>query len=249
MSIGISHEDVISSDALLFLLLSITLASRLGCLAQEVSLGMRSQGSSLWSRLIKALYGDRVSLDGTGSVSRPSLWNNIIRELGSLSLKGINLHSHNGAHTLFWEDSWITDSPLRQTYSQLYALENVKHVSIADKLSDVSLIDSFRRAPRDGLEEEQYLSLMDLVASVILSNSNDRWVWAFDSAGEFTVKSSCTFIDDSLLPTVGSLTRWVKIFLPLSVPFVIPPENLVPIFFFRASWLVFFCIKLPIGGN
>ncbi|GJZ21920.1 RNA-directed DNA polymerase, eukaryota [Tanacetum coccineum] len=144
---------------------------------------IRSQGSSLSSRLIKAFYGDHVSLYGTCSVSRPSLWNNIIRELGSLSLKGINLDSHmkkkvgNGAYTLFWEDSWITDSPLRQTYSWLYALENVKHVSIADKLSDVSLIDSFRRAPRGGLEEEQYLSLMDLVASVILSNSNDRWVW------------------------------------------------------------------------
>ncbi|GJW38881.1 RNA-directed DNA polymerase, eukaryota [Tanacetum coccineum] len=182
----------------------------------------RSQGSSLWSRLIKALYGDHVSLDGTGSVSRPSLWNNIIRELGSLSLKGINLDSHmkkkvgNGAYTLFWEDSWITDSPLRQTYSWLYALENVKHVSIADKLSDVSLIDSFRRAPRGGPEEEQYLSLMDLVASVILSNSNDRWVWALDSAGEFTVKSARTFIDDSLLPTIGSPTRWVKV-VPIKI--------------------------------
>nr|GFC20197.1 RNA-directed DNA polymerase, eukaryota [Tanacetum cinerariifolium] len=63
-------------------------------------------------------------------------------------------------------------------------------------------IDSFRRAPRDGLEEEQYLSLVDLVDSVILSNSNDRWVWTLDSAGEFTVKSARTFIDDSLLPTV-----------------------------------------------
>ncbi|GJU89053.1 RNA-directed DNA polymerase, eukaryota [Tanacetum coccineum] len=76
-----------------------------------------------------------------------------------------------------------------------------------------SLIDSFRRAPRGGLEEEQYLSLMDLVASVILSNSNDRWLWALDSAGEFTIKSARTFIDDSLLPTIGSHTRWVKVVL------------------------------------
>nr|GEV76245.1 RNA-directed DNA polymerase, eukaryota, reverse transcriptase zinc-binding domain protein [Tanacetum cinerariifolium] len=135
---------------------------------------------------------------------------------------GINLHSHmkkkvgNGAHTLFWKDSWITDSPLRQTYSRLYALKSVKHVSIADKLGDVSLIDSFRRAPRDGLEEEQYLSLVDLVDSVILSNSNDRWVWTLDSAGEFTVKSARTFIDDSLLPTVGSPTRWPKV-VPIKI--------------------------------
>ncbi|GJZ81284.1 RNA-directed DNA polymerase, eukaryota [Tanacetum coccineum] len=60
------------------------------------------------------------------------------------------------------------------------------------------------------LEEEQYLSLVDIVASVVLSNSNDRWVWSLDSAGEFTVKSAHMFIDDSFLPSVGSSTRWIK---------------------------------------
>nr|GEW95701.1 hypothetical protein [Tanacetum cinerariifolium] len=141
----------ISLDALLFPCLSTTLASRLECLAQKVW-RFRSQGSSLWSHFIKALYGDHVSLDGTCSVSRPSLWNSNIRELGALSIKGIDLHSHmknkvgNGAHTLFWEDSWITDSALRQIYHRLYALESDKHATVADKLSDVSLIDSFRRA-------------------------------------------------------------------------------------------------------
>ncbi|GKD43240.1 RNA-directed DNA polymerase, eukaryota [Tanacetum coccineum] len=68
-----------------------------------------------------------------------------------------------------------------QTYPRMYALENVKHVSIADKLNDVSLTDSFRRSPRGGLEEEQYLSLVDIVAFVVLSNSNDIWVWSLDS--------------------------------------------------------------------
>ncbi|GJW10658.1 hypothetical protein Tco_1576485, partial [Tanacetum coccineum] len=116
----------------------------------------------------------------------------------------------NGAQTLFWEDPWIIDSPLRKNYPRMYALENVKHVSIADKLNDVSLTDSFRRSPRGGLEEEQYLSLVDIVASVVLSNSNDRWVWSLDSAGEFTVKSARMFIDDSFLPSVGSSTRWIK---------------------------------------
>ncbi|GJW38359.1 hypothetical protein Tco_0064204 [Tanacetum coccineum] len=77
--------------------------------------------------------------------------------------KGINLHPlmkkkvGNGAQTWFWEDPWIIDSPLRQTYPRMYALEKVKHVSIADKPNDVSLTDSFRRSPRGGLEEEQYL--------------------------------------------------------------------------------------------
>nr|GEW68637.1 RNA-directed DNA polymerase, eukaryota [Tanacetum cinerariifolium] len=109
------------------------------------------------------LYGDRVSIDGTEKVG-------------------------NGAHTLFWEDSWITDSPLRQTYPQLYALESVKHVSIANKLNDVSLTDSVRRGPRGGLEEEQYLSLIDIVAFVVLFKSNDRWVWSLESADKLPMR-------------------------------------------------------------
>ncbi|GJU37573.1 RNA-directed DNA polymerase, eukaryota [Tanacetum coccineum] len=65
------------------------------------------------------------------------------------------------------------------------------------------------RNPRGGTEEEQYLLLVEKVASVILSNSNDRWTWSFASSGEFSVKSARIHIDDILLPSVGSVTRWV----------------------------------------
>nr|GEX05119.1 RNA-directed DNA polymerase, eukaryota [Tanacetum cinerariifolium] len=76
----------------------------------------------------------------------------------------------NGVHTLFWDDTWINDIPLSQTYPRLYALE------------------------------------------IILSNSNDRWVWLLDSSGECSVSSARSCIDDLLLPTVGYPTRWVKVF-------------------------------------
>ncbi|GKA77246.1 RNA-directed DNA polymerase, eukaryota [Tanacetum coccineum] len=182
----------------------------------------KSQETSLWSRFIRAVYGDQVALDNLGFVARSSPWINIIRELRSLSLKGIDLLSQmkkkvgNGSNTLFWKDSWITDSPLMHIYPRLFALECNKHTTVADKFRDISLTHSFRRAPRGGLEEEQYLSFVDKVDSVILPNSNDRWVWSIDSSGEFSVKSARSFIDESLLPTVGSPTRWVKV-VPIKV--------------------------------
>ncbi|GKC49418.1 hypothetical protein Tco_1072163 [Tanacetum coccineum] len=72
-----------------------------------------------------------------------------------------------------------------------------------------SLTGSFRRNPRGGIEEKQYLLLVEKVASVILSNSNDRWTWSLDFSGEFSVKSARIHIDDILLPSVGSVMRWV----------------------------------------
>ncbi|GKC28591.1 RNA-directed DNA polymerase, eukaryota, partial [Tanacetum coccineum] len=42
------------------------------------------------------------------------------------------------------------------------------------------------------------------------------WVWLIDSSGEFSVKSARALIDDFILPTVGSPTRWVKI-VPIKI--------------------------------
>ncbi|GKC66458.1 hypothetical protein Tco_1099056 [Tanacetum coccineum] len=106
-------------------------------------------------------------------------------------------------------DVWLDDHPLKLSFPRLYALECDKEVSVAAKLIDSSLTGSFRRNPRGGIEEKQYLLLVEKVASVILSNSNDRWTWSLDFSGEFSVKSARIHIDDILLPSVGSVMRWV----------------------------------------
>nr|GEW84467.1 hypothetical protein [Tanacetum cinerariifolium] len=118
----------------------------------------------------------------------------------------------NGVYTRFWDDAWLFDSLLMHVYPRLYALKCAKHVTVAAKLSDSSLIDSFRRPPRGGVEEEQLLGLIDNIDSVILSNSNDRWVWSLESSGEFSFKTARSHIDDFFLPSVGDPTRWIKIF-------------------------------------
>nr|GEU35782.1 RNA-directed DNA polymerase, eukaryota, reverse transcriptase zinc-binding domain protein [Tanacetum cinerariifolium] len=123
--------------------------------------------SSLWYRCIKAIYGDRGALDSSGILARRSPWTDIIREFHSLSSKGINLHAFvkkkvgDGEKTLFWEDSWLSDPPLKNIFPRLYTLETNKHASVAAKFRDTSMSASFRRVPRGGLEEEQFQLLVD----------------------------------------------------------------------------------------
>ncbi|GJR33625.1 RNA-directed DNA polymerase, eukaryota, reverse transcriptase zinc-binding domain protein [Tanacetum coccineum] len=175
-----------------------------------------ANGASLWSRFISAIYGIRGALDNSSSYSRRSPWLDIVNEVRKLASKGIDILSlvkkkvGNGEATSFWNDVWLGDFPLKQTYPRLYFLELDKHVSVASKLRANSLISSFRRSPRSGIEEEQLLLLISNTSSVILPNISDRWSWLLDPSGDFSVKSTREFIDDSMLPKTDVPTRWVK---------------------------------------
>nr|GEV43530.1 RNA-directed DNA polymerase, eukaryota [Tanacetum cinerariifolium] len=114
-----------------------------------------------------------------GSLSRNSPWSDNIKEVAFLSLKGINFLS--------------------------YVKKKVGNGEHTCFWEDVWLDDHPLKL--DGIEEEKYLLLVEKVASMILSNSNDRWTWSLASSGEFSVKSARIHIDDILLPSVGSVTR------------------------------------------
>ncbi|GJR98354.1 hypothetical protein Tco_0270528 [Tanacetum coccineum] len=136
-----------------------------------------SNGSSLWSRFIAAIHGPRGGLDMPRTPTRHSPWLDLVRELRKLSSNGINLMSFvskkvgNGEHTLFWEDVWYGDTALRHLYPRLFLLESDKNASVASKFRDNSFSTSFRRAPRSGIEEEQF-TLVDWLV-ILCSKSFD----------------------------------------------------------------------------
>ncbi|GJW48716.1 RNA-directed DNA polymerase, eukaryota, reverse transcriptase zinc-binding domain protein [Tanacetum coccineum] len=143
-----------------------------------------SNGASLWSRLITAIHGVNGAINSEHKSSRGSLWLDIIRATQKLSNTCVNL---------------------------LFLMKKVGNgeATVAAKLRDSSLISSFRRSPRGGIEDDQLRLLEGTISLVLLSQSSDRWIWRLDSSGDFSVKSTRNYIDDSFLPKSEAPTRWI----------------------------------------
>nr|GEU70763.1 RNA-directed DNA polymerase, eukaryota [Tanacetum cinerariifolium] len=126
---------------------------------------------------------------------------------------GISINNSLTISNLFYADDvvFIDDMALKHRYPRLYALELSKHISVSEKLSSDSLVFSFRRIPRGGIEEEQQRYLQTRIEGIILAPMSDRWIWSYESSGEFSVKSARSFIDDSLLPKEEVPIRWVNV--------------------------------------
>ncbi|GJZ50146.1 RNA-directed DNA polymerase, eukaryota, reverse transcriptase zinc-binding domain protein, partial [Tanacetum coccineum] len=175
-----------------------------------------SQGNSLWARTIKAIHGSNGLIGTTLRKGYKSCWTSIIREMESLSKHGINVMQYmhiklgDGESSKFWYDNWCEDGVLKDRYPRVYALESCKNVTVAAKLRQVDLSQSFRRQPRGGIEQEQFQKIDNLVKLVTLDSSKDRWTWKLEKSGEFSVASIRKLIDDKTLPSSDYITRWNK---------------------------------------
>ncbi|GKA73932.1 RNA-directed DNA polymerase, eukaryota [Tanacetum coccineum] len=140
-----------------------------------------SQKDSLWTKVIVAIHGVGGKIHSEWTSTGKSCWLSILSEVRSLQRKDI-----------------------------LYALESSKDVTVSSKIGDTSLVCSFRRIPRGGIEQNQFDSLVELVRSVTIVPSADRWNWNLESTGIFSVASARRRIDEICLPNIGEETRWVK---------------------------------------
>ncbi|GKE19112.1 RNA-directed DNA polymerase, eukaryota [Tanacetum coccineum] len=140
----------------------------------------KTQSQSLWTRVIKVIYGANGAIDKPNHNHMRSLWLDILREASALKIKGIDFYAYihkkvgNGEDTLFWEDPWLGENVLRIQYPRLYALETCKSISVADKIKHDSLSYSFRHLPRGGAEDTQFGLLNSCLANLLLPQMRVR---------------------------------------------------------------------------
>ncbi|GKD96552.1 hypothetical protein Tco_1380449, partial [Tanacetum coccineum] len=106
-----------------------------------------------WSKVLASKKFGGLGVSSFFALNRALLFNSIITEVNSLKVKGVKLISHckiragKGTGTSFWKDIWIGDNLLKLSFPRLFALEENKDISVADKMN-TSISSSFRRHVR-----------------------------------------------------------------------------------------------------
>ncbi|GJY05225.1 RNA-directed DNA polymerase, eukaryota, partial [Tanacetum coccineum] len=83
-----------------------------------------------------------------------------------------------------WNLAEVGDSQLRHLFPRLFALETKKDCSVASKIQS-SVISTFRRPVKGGIETAQLDLLEKSIEGTILSTLDDRWIWDLNGEGVF----------------------------------------------------------------
>ncbi|GJX93277.1 hypothetical protein Tco_0347863 [Tanacetum coccineum] len=104
-----------------------------------------------------------------------STWSSIMREVQLLKSKGFDFMSlcskrvRDGSNTRFWLDVWKGDSPFCDVFPRIFALEQDKQMTVANKMA-AHVSASFRRPVRGGIEQQQLSDLVTCMDSVSLNS-------------------------------------------------------------------------------
>ncbi|GJY02233.1 hypothetical protein Tco_0360385 [Tanacetum coccineum] len=88
-----------------------------------------SQKCSLWTKVIKAIYGEDGNLNKDVSGGVQTCWTSIVHEVRVLQGQGINVADYirlklgNGENTRFWVDNWYEGGVIKELFPRTFALE------------------------------------------------------------------------------------------------------------------------------
>ncbi|GJT58097.1 RNA-directed DNA polymerase, eukaryota, partial [Tanacetum coccineum] len=182
----------------------------------------RTTSNSLWVNVIKDIHGHDGGI-GSGRVGKlsHSPWNSIIRTLSHLQAKGIDLLAlcgrslGDGNSISYWGDKWCGTRPLKDSFPRVYALDDNKLCTVAQRINIEDWSFVLRRPPRGGAESYQLDELIQFTRDVVLSDSADAWTWELDKSG-YSVSSARIHIDEHTLNGTFTSTRWLRC-IPIKV--------------------------------
>ena len=99
----------------------------------------------------------------------------------------------NGRNTLFWDDTWISDVPLRLLFPRVFNLCRDKSATVNQCFADGEVSLNFRRTFTQS-DFEEWEKLLDLLQNVSLNEAEDKVKWALEKSNTYSTKSMYIFL-------------------------------------------------------
>nr|GEY62122.1 putative RNA-directed DNA polymerase, eukaryota, reverse transcriptase zinc-binding domain protein [Tanacetum cinerariifolium] len=157
--------------------------------------------NSLWVNVIKDIHGHDGGI-GSGRAGKLSYspWNSIIRTVSHLQEKGIDLLAlcggslGDGNSISYWGDKWCGTRPLKDSFPRVYALDDNKLCTVAQRINIEDWSFVLKRPPGEVSNITEWFSWLDDAhvsksARVILEGiaSTMLWsIWNFRNASIFS---------------------------------------------------------------
>ncbi|GJY38702.1 putative RNA-directed DNA polymerase, eukaryota, reverse transcriptase zinc-binding domain protein [Tanacetum coccineum] len=176
---------------------------------------------ALWVKVINSIHGVEAGMTPYGCKTN-GLWAKIVGTINHLHSSGtvpfcsIKYKVGYGSLIHFWINTWAGDLPLRDRFNRLFHLEIYKDCLIQDRISNGSWSWDWIRPILSGRPSSNFVHMLDVIGSVEVSQDSDSCFWYLSNDGNFSVSSIRHHIDDLLLPSIASSTRWCK-FIPRKV--------------------------------
>jgi hypothetical protein len=144
--------------------------------------------TGLWQKIVSHKYmRGRTIYSVKHKQTDSPCWSDLLK-IKHIYLQGRKIKVRNGKSALFWQDSWLYDSPLCILFPDLFKLCNQKEISVYQGVQETSAV-TFCRWLSDELASSWAKIIQDL-EHVQLTDLPDIVLWKLDKKNAFTVKST-----------------------------------------------------------
>lgn len=170
--------------------------------------------NKLWYEIVKEKYTrNAVNIFCLPHAPSSQFWKGIIWAVKALKF-GYRWQIGDGVKIRFWEDIWFRNSPLAVQFWDLYCICDQIGKSIAEVWDEQEVKLTFRTFSQTMWE--RWLELVEVVSSIRYTSDGDALIWAYESRGEYTIKS---------LYAVINFRGVQPVFVPAVWKIVVPPSN------------------------
>jgi hypothetical protein len=159
----------------------------------------------VWKEVVAARYGrDVIGKRLLGLVDIPRLSSSWWKSICSLDGENrwfsgaVRKKVGRGNSTVFWEEQWIGDQPLRQKFPRLFGISTQKE----EVLCNMGILIEGRwhwnlqwRRDRFQWEEEQFREFSEIILPFNPVDVDDNWMWCGDGITGFTVKGAYLLLE------------------------------------------------------